>query len=109
MSNKKIKEFLSEKLNNFKTFINNEFMKLTPNFKLLFCDKVDALNKDLNFYTINIDVFISTISALNYSNPHECVKVFLSQYNIDVSIIKDKIDYDKLIRYIEMFNEVIKK
>lgn len=38
----------------------------------------------------------------------DCVKIFLMKYDIDISIIKPHIDYDKLVRYIAMFLDVIR-
>lgn len=77
--------------------------------KIVTDEHLYALNKEMDFYISNLNVFISVISALNYPNPHDSVKVFLLKYNIDVNEIRDYIDYDKLIRYIEMFNDVVKK
>lgn len=107
MSNIKIKDFLCEKLNNFKVFINSELSKISGDTPIT-NDHIEALNKELNFFISNIDIFISTISVINSNNTDETIKIFLNKYNIDIDDIKKHIDYKKLCRYIEMFKDVLK-
>jgi len=104
----KIKEFLKEKLHNFKIFISDQMYIVRDN-DLIKNDKDIVLVNALDYYYQNIESFIGVISLLNPNNIDESIKGFLSNYEINIDEIKHLIEYDKLKRYIEMFIDLIKK
>lgn len=104
------KQFITEKLTNFKKFLSDEFIKLLNSEEhagVFNSGHVKTFHDEINFLINNVDVFISLFSSINVKDTDECIKVFLLKYNINIDDIRDGIDYNKLKRYIEMFNEVI--
>lgn len=108
MSQIKIKDFLIQKLNNFKLFMNDELNKVIVNNNHVTPMHIDALNKQLDFYIENINVFISFASMIDNKDTDFTIKMFLDKHGFNIDEFKDDIDYDRLKRYINMFNDVIK-
>lgn len=104
----KIKDFIKTKLENFKKFLLEQIDILDKKIILYNKDGINTLIKELDYYIENLDKFISSISLLN-KNTDDNIKLYLSQYSIDINDIKDHIDYEKLKRYIECFLDCIKK
>lgn len=101
----KVKEFLSEKLKNFVQFIDKELKKVN-----ISKEQKDKIRSDLNAYIKKLDIFTTCMYQLsNYGSIDKAIEVFLQNYEIDISKIKDDIDYDKLYRYIAMFIKIIEK
>jgi len=109
----KIKDFLKTKLINFKKFIQQQFedisMRNLTLEKPIVINNYPKLIKELDFFSENIDSFISSLCVLNIDDVDQSIKIFLLNYEINIDDIKEHIDYDKLKRYIEMFFDVIKK
>lgn len=100
----KISDFLKEKLENFNIFINNQLVLVSlPNI-----NKEKLLN-EIAYYKQNINIFIPSIIKLANYDIDNAIKLFLLQFDIKIEDIKDKIDYDKLKKYLEMFIDVVKK
>lgn len=105
----KIKEFLRSKLINFRLFINDQLLIVKENGIEIDMQNVLVLMNELDFYSNNLEQFITVISVLNNKTIDDSIKLFLLKYNIDINLIKEHIDYDKLKRYIEMFIDIVKK
>ena len=109
----KIKDFLKTKLINFKKFIQQQFDDISMRNLILekpiVINNYNKLLKELDFFSENIDSFISSLCVLNIDDVDQSIKIFLLNYEINIDDIKDYIDYGKLKRYIEMFFDVIKK
>ena len=97
----KIKEFLQTKLNNFEIFMKEQIDKiqLSENNK-------NKLLGELSFFKNEPTAFISVFGQLP-NDTDKAIKKYCLNYNIEIDKIKDKIDYDKLKRYLEMFKETI--
>lgn len=102
-----IKQFLSKKLNNFHKFLVGELAKVTNKSDIITDQHIETFEKEITFMTANIEVFMSLFQTIKMNDIDECIKMFLLKYNINIEDIINDIDYDKLKRYIEMFNEVI--
>jgi hypothetical protein len=102
----KIKEFLSSKLENFEKFISEELKKLIELNKITIKSN-DNITNDLRNFKNNINYFISSIGKLP-NDLDNAIKVFLLQYEIDINLIREDIDYPKLKKYLEMFSDVLK-
>ena len=104
----KIKDFLNQKLINFKKFIDEQFETLKTKNINIEDSKILKMKKELEEFENNINHFVIQMDFLVNYEIDECIKVYLLKFDIDVSMIKEYIDYDKLSRYIEMFIEIIK-
>ena len=104
----KIKDFLNQKLINFKKFIDEQFESLKLKGINIEDSKIDKMKNELIEFENNINHFVIQMDFLVNYEIDECIKVYLLKFDIDVSMIKEHIDYDKLSRYIEMFIEIIK-
>lgn len=101
----KVKEFLTEKLNNFEHFIEDEMKKINIDES-----KKDELINSLKQYSSDLNLFTQSIMLLvKFKNIDQAVSIFLLNYDINIDDIKDNIDYNKLCRYLEMFLEMVKK
>ena len=100
----KIKEFIIEKLENFKKFIKEELEKVTIAEK----DK-EMLIKDLQTYSDDVNSFTQAIIQLSKYEIDKAVAIFLLNYNIILEDIIDKIEYNKLKRYLQMFINIVNK
>ena len=104
----KIKEFLSQKISNFKVFIDQQFELLkTKGIKIEEIKKTNIKN-ELSEFENNLCQFVQNMSYLEGREIDDCVKIFLLKYDIDVNLIKPHIDYVKLERYVIMFLDVIR-
>lgn len=99
----KLKDFVETKLKNFKLFITEELNKvdISPISKKI-------LISDLEYYSNDVNVFIQAIMQLMKYDVDNAVKLFLLKYDIKVEEIKNKIDYEKLKRYLNMFMDILK-
>jgi hypothetical protein len=104
----KLKEFLGQKIGNFKVFIDQQFEKLKINGVDIEESKKTNIKNDLNEFENNISHFVQHMSYLEGREMDDCVKIFLMKYEIDINLIKPHIDYEKLERYLAMFLDVIK-
>lgn len=99
----KISDFLKEKLNNFKIFALEQMEKAEiPK------DKCDKLIEDLEIFQDDINSFIKSVVNLAKLDIDTAINIFLLNYDININDIKDKIDYDKLRKYIECFIDIVK-
>ena len=104
----KLKEFISQKLVNFKLFIDEQFSKLKEKGIEIEENKITNIKNDLSTFENNLSEFVQYMSYLEGREIDDCVKIFLMKYDIDINLIKPHIDYQKLERYIAMFLDVIK-
>jgi hypothetical protein len=100
----KIKDFVEQKLKNFKIFIGEELEKT----------KVEEENKkeliaSLELYSKDVTVFMQAMVQMSkYKNNIDlAVSLFLANYKIKIEDIKESIDYDKLKNYLNMFIDVV--
>lgn len=101
----KVKEFLKEKLEHFKVFIKEQLELSQIDDK-----KKDALITSLTEYSNDLNVFTQNILLLvKFDSIDLAVKHFLLSYDIEIDDVKDKVDYDKLTRYLKMFIDLVKK
>lgn len=103
----KLKDFLSQKLHNFKLFLDTQ-IELVLKETDIPEDKFINMKKDIENFEQNLNLFVQQMNFLQGKEIEECVKIFLQRYDIDINKIKTLIDYSKLQKYIEMFLEVIK-
>jgi hypothetical protein len=101
--NIKRKDFISNKLINFKKFIGEQLNKID----IVETDEAKMV-ADLEKYSNDVNVFITAIIELSKYKLDKAVELFLSNYNIDINEIKNDIDYDKLCKYLNMFIDVLK-
>lgn len=101
----KIKDFLQEKINNFKIFIEGEMKKVDvdDNSKAELREALTVYSKDLNTFAQSI------LLLVQFDSLDDAVKYFLLNYNIKIEEIQEDIDYEKLKRYLECFLELVKK
>ena len=104
----KIKDFLNQKISNFKVFIDQQFETLKNNKIEIDETKILNIKKDLTEFENNISLFVQHMSYLEGREIDDCVKIFLMKYDIDINLIKPHIDYVKLQQYIAMFLDVIR-
>lgn len=101
----KVKDFLKEKIDNFKKFISEELDKINISDV-----KKDALITSLDKYSGDLNDFTQHILLLvKFESIDIAVKHFLLHYEINIEDIVDKIDYIKLKKYLEMFIDLVKK
>ena len=103
-----INTFLIEKLNNFKTFINNEFNTIINHNTHITIDLIDTFNKEIEFFIADIHMFICVVKAFDNKDTDTTIKMFFNKYGFNIDEFKNDIDYNKLKTYIDMFNDVIK-
>lgn len=106
MSN--IKDFLKQKISNFKKFIDVQLDVLKTKGVEISESKIINFKQDLKSFEDDINRFAQNVSYLEGREIDESVKIFLLKYDIDVNIIIPHIDYEKLKKYIECFIEVLK-
>ncbi len=104
----KIKDFLSQKISNFKTFIDQQFETLKFNGLEIPETNIMKIRKDFENFENDTNNFAKQISFLVGQDIDDCVKIFLMKYEIDIKQIKDIIDYEKLKKYISMFIDILK-
>ena len=104
----KIKDFLAQKIVNFKNFIDIQFDNLAICGLSIDESKISAIRNDFKVFESDINSFAQQINILKDMNIDDCVKLFLKKYDINIDTIKDNIDYDKLKKSIEMFINVLK-
>lgn len=104
----KLKDFLSQKLHNFKLFLDEQIEIVKKEYAEIPEEKYVNMKKDIENFEQNLNLFIQQMNFLQGKEIDECVKIFLQRYEIDIEKIKTLIDYPKLKKYIEMFLEVIK-
>lgn len=104
----KIIDFLNQKIVNFKKFIEEQIEKIKVGGVELEERKIINIRNDLNEFENNVNNFVICVSNLQNCKIDDCVKLFLLRYDIDINIIKNLIDYEKLSKYIEMFIDIIK-
>ena len=99
----KISEFLKQKLYNFKNFLieQTEHIQLEET-------KKNKLLMEIELYENDINLFIKSIINIAKLNIDTAISIFLLNYDINIEDIRDKIDYDKLKRYITCFIEIVK-
>ena len=107
MSQIKLKDFLLEKLNNFKIFTNTELDRLSGIHDSINLDNITKFNNQIDFFLSNIDLFIEFVKRMDKQNIDVTIKNFLSNYDIDIDKYKIDIDYDKIKIYILCFMEVV--
>ena len=103
----KLKDFLSQKLHNFKIFLDTQ-IEIVLRETDISEDKFINMKKDVENFEENLNLFVQQMNFLQGKEIDDCVKIFLQRYDIDIDKIKTLIDYPKLKKYIEMFLEVIK-
>lgn len=105
---KDLDNFLISKLHNFKLFMNNELNNIiaSGSDKVTF-EHIDALNKQVDFFIDNVNLFISFVNIMKNENDYECIKNFLIKYELNIDDFINIIDYNKLKRYIECFKETV--
>lgn len=103
----KLKDFLSQKLHNFKLFLDTQ-IEIVLKETDISEDKFINMKKDVENFEQNLNLFVQQMNFLQGKEIDDCVKIFLQRYDIDIDKIKTLIDYPKLRKYIEMFLEVIK-
>lgn len=101
----KVREFLKEKIGNFKIFITEELNKISISDvqKEALVSSLDKYSSDLNNFTQHI------LLLVKFESIDIAVKHFLLSYEINIDDIIDKIDYNKLKKYLEMFIDLVKK
>jgi hypothetical protein len=101
----KLNDFIKEKVNNFRNFVKEEMNK--TEIPELFKQRVGA---DLDYFCTDNSVFITAVVQLaKFENPEDAIKHFMDNYSINIDEFKDKIDYEKLYRYIKMFIDIVKQ
>ena len=99
----KIKEIIPQKLVNFREFLLEQFLKSE-----LPIEKTKKISDELESYMINLNLFIEMLFLLSGFDSETAVRLYLKSNDIEYDDIKDKIDSNKLIRYIEFFCGLVK-
>ncbi|MEL4382928.1 hypothetical protein, partial [Shewanella algae] len=76
----KIKDFLNQKISNFKLFIEKQFETLKTKGVELEETKINELKKDINEFENNLPHFVQHMSILTGREIDDCVKLFLLKY-----------------------------
>lgn len=99
----KISDFLKQKLYNFKNFLieQTDIIQLEESKKNKLLIEIEVYEKDVN-------LFIKSIINIAKLNIDTAISIFLLNYDINIDDIRDKIDYDKLKRYIMCFIDIVK-
>lgn len=100
----KIKELIQQKLDNFCKFIIEEISKTN-----LPQEKINEFYKEIVIYTSDLNVFIQLLISISGFDNETAVKLYLSNHGVEYDNIKDKINNEKLLKYIEMFINIVKK
>lgn len=104
----KLNDFLCQKLNNFHSFLNMELLKINNIDQHIITEEhIKLFDKEINNYIHNIPLFISGIQLLDKNDIDSSIKLFLSNYKINIDDIINIINYKKLKQYIAMFIDVI--
>lgn len=99
----KISDFLKQKLYNFKNFLIEQTEKVQIDET-----KKNKLLQEIAVYENDINLFIKSIVNMAKLNIDTAISIFLLNYDINIDEIRDKIDYNKLKRYIECFIDIVK-
>jgi hypothetical protein len=103
----KIKEFLTQKIANFKLFIAEQFEILKLNKVEIKEENITLLLKDLEHFEKDVNSFVQKMSYLQNRNIDDSIKAFLIIYDISIDQIREFINYKKLKQYICMFLDVM--